>query len=181
MKTRVYVSYSHQDYGWMVEIVKHLAPLKRDISLWSDAAILPGADWKKEIESALNSADIAILLLSPSYLASRFIAEIELPGIIRLSESEKLLVIPIIVSPCSLENTVLSQFQSLNPFSEPLSSQPIEKRDRYLRKLAEMITERSHPSGETSGKQVNLLDYPDYQTNIFFKAEAYLKASGEIK
>lgn len=155
MKTKVFLSYSHQDYGWMVEIVKHLAPFKRDISLWSDAAILPGAEWKKEIESALNSANIAILLLSASYFASRFITEIELTEIIRLSESEKLLVIPIIVSPCIFQHTFLSQIQPLNPISEPLSSQPVGERDRYLSKLAEMITERSRPSGATTEQQRN--------------------------
>ncbi|HRJ15553.1 MAG TPA: TIR domain-containing protein, partial [Saprospiraceae bacterium] len=49
------------------------------INFWYDQGILPGAEWKKEIENKLGEADIIVLLLSPEFWASDFIWEQELP------------------------------------------------------------------------------------------------------
>ena len=53
----------------------YLQPLSDviDIEIWSDAQLEPGIRWKEEIESVLSNFDIAILLVSPEYLASSFI------------------------------------------------------------------------------------------------------------
>jgi hypothetical protein len=51
--------------------------------IWSDTELKGGDRWGEEIEAALNSASVAVLLISQSFLASRFIREEELPHIFR--------------------------------------------------------------------------------------------------
>ena len=58
--------------------------LQRDelIDVWSDDRLSVGADWRAEIESALTRAKIAVLVVSPNFLASRFIWNDEMPLIL---------------------------------------------------------------------------------------------------
>jgi TIR domain len=47
-----------------------------------DGQITPGQEWLTQIEAALNSARVAVLLVSPNFLASQFILNVELPTIL---------------------------------------------------------------------------------------------------
>ena len=72
-RPRIFVSYSHRDRKWLRELVDvHLAPLVRSaqVSVWEDRQIQVGDEWHLAIAEALGSADIAILLVSPDFLAS---------------------------------------------------------------------------------------------------------------
>src|SRR5262249_29151659 len=99
--SRVFVSYSHEDEKWLDRLRIFLKPLVREgqIDLWSDKRITPGSEWKAEIDSALNHAAVAILLISANFLASDFIAEAELPVLLAAAERRGLIVLPVIVGP----------------------------------------------------------------------------------
>ena len=62
------------------QLDKHLSPLIRQglITVWADYRLGPGQEWKKEIAQNLESAQLIILLISASFLASSFIYENEL-------------------------------------------------------------------------------------------------------
>lgn len=103
--THVFVSYSREDDSWCDAVVKHLQGLHDPIEMdvWLDRnRIRAGDKWLPEIEAALASADLAILLISPSFLSSNFIRKTELPKL--LARSEKgLRVIPVQIIPCAWE------------------------------------------------------------------------------
>ena len=82
---QVFISYSHRDQTWLESLQTHLRPLVRagKLDLWDDTRIGAGQEWRAEIDQALARARVAVLLVSPDFLASEFIADVELPAILR--------------------------------------------------------------------------------------------------
>jgi len=80
-RARVFISYSHHDVKWLERLRVHLKPLirKQVVDLWDDTRISPGMDWRREIDTALSAASVAVLLISADFLASDFIVDNELP------------------------------------------------------------------------------------------------------
>src|ERR687894_656546 len=101
-RENVFVSYSHRDRGWLEWLMVHLAVLERRrlIHVWSDTRIAFGADWEVEIERALSESRVAVLLVSPAFLASDYIWSKELPRIMGHRE-QGMEVLPLIIRPCA--------------------------------------------------------------------------------
>ena len=99
---KVFISYSHKDERFKDELVTMLAGLQRRgiVDAWHDRRIEAGDEWHKSIQNAMDDCDIAILLVSPDYLASRFIQEDEQPKLLKRREEMKARVMPIIIRPC---------------------------------------------------------------------------------
>ena len=96
---QVFISYSHNDKKWRDDLDMHLKPYLRGGSIvsWSDQQIVPGSNWFREIQSALTNSKIAVLLVSPDFLASDFIHEHELGPLLKEAEQGgvKILWVPI--------------------------------------------------------------------------------------
>ncbi|HLO29197.1 MAG TPA: toll/interleukin-1 receptor domain-containing protein, partial [Anaerolineales bacterium] len=140
LRNRVFVSYSHADESWLERLRTHLKPLERDglIDLWADTRIQAGALWRDEIKQAIDSAKVALLLISASFLASDFIANEELPPLLERATKEGVVVIPIILSPSLFPGTIsLSQFQAINAPSKPLSKLDWNEQEEVLVKVAQ--------------------------------------------
>ena len=77
---KVFVSYSHEDRNFLDDLLRHLTPLieRGRIILWHDGEIPAGRKWTHEIDSALAAADIIVLLVTPDFIQSEFIWEVEL-------------------------------------------------------------------------------------------------------
>jgi hypothetical protein len=95
-----FLSYAHADTA-LVE--RFLAPMRprcttlRDLELdpWWDRQILVGEDWKREIASAMDTADFGLLCITPSFLASRYVTEVEVPAFLAAERT----IVPVGLEP----------------------------------------------------------------------------------
>jgi hypothetical protein len=141
-RTKVFISYSHQDISWLERLQVHLKPLERDFSLdiWDDRKIQAGSKWLEEIERAIQSAKIALLIVSADFLASDFIAEDELPPLLDAADKDGAVIMPLIVSPSRFKSIKsLSQFQAINDPSKPLINLTRGEQEEVLVKVSENI------------------------------------------
>jgi hypothetical protein len=84
---KVFISYSHKDEEFKEELITMLAGLQRRgiVDAWQDRRIEAGDEWNKSIQDAMSDCDLALLLISADYLASRFIQEEEQPKLLQRS------------------------------------------------------------------------------------------------
>lgn len=147
-KNKIFISYSHDDVAWLEKVQIHLKTIANtvgDIDVWDDTRIKTGDKWKEEIDNALQRAGIAILLFSPSFLASDFIANDELPPILKKAEKEGTHIFPIFVRKISgavFQRSKLKDFQFLNGPEKPLNGCSESEIDDYMSKLVDEIIEK---------------------------------------
>jgi hypothetical protein len=148
-RNKVFISYAHaveNETGWVKRIVKHLDGLQHSIpvNVWTDASIVPGRRWREEIEQAINSSRVAILILTPDFLASSFIRDAELPPLLEAADAEGTTILCLYGSTVHLSAGVgerLSRYQSVNDPAEPLKSLSDSDRESVYVKLTALVEE----------------------------------------
>lgn len=143
VREHVFISYSHEDRDWLEKFQTHLKPYTRNasVTVWDDTQIKGGARWRHEIEFALRAAKVAVLLVSPDFLASDFIAEQELPPLLEAAESEGLTILWIPLSHSAYRETKIGDYQAApgcDP-DQPLSSLSEPEQDRIFVAVCEEI------------------------------------------
>lgn len=139
---RIFVSYSHQDRAWLDKLQVVLAPLLRgqpDLILWDDTRIAPGEQWRVEIERELRAASVAVLLVSQRFLASRFIAENELPPLLHRAKAQGVRILWIPIGACLYQESPLTDFQAAWDPSHPLNSLKGPQQEHALVLIAQAI------------------------------------------
>lgn len=133
-RKQVFISYSHRDSEWLQKLKVMLNPLLRtnSIPIWDDTQIEPGALWFEEIKKALAASKVAVLLVTPDFLASNFINDHELPHLLQAARKEGLKVIWVHVSYCLYQVTEIGQYQAVHDPSKPLDSLERSELNRVL-------------------------------------------------
>lgn len=141
-RAKVFISYSHADKDWLDRLKRHLKPLVREgrLECWDDSHIRPGDDWKQEIQNALDTAQVAVLLISADFFASDFIDENELPPLLDAAKAKGVRILPVILSASRFaRNPDLARFQAVNPPSRPLNDMLPAEQEKVLDRLAHTI------------------------------------------
>jgi tetratricopeptide (TPR) repeat protein len=163
-RDQVFISYSHKDRKWRNDLDTHLKPYLRGGSIvsWSDQQIAPGSEWVKEIQSALANSNVAVLLVSPAFLASDFIHEHELGPLLKEAEKGGVRILWVPVRASSYKKTALKDYQAVLDPSKPLASMRETDRDLAWVRICEEIEgpaqrsmrapEQTHPARRVSKK-----------------------------
>jgi hypothetical protein len=95
----VFVSYSHVDDEYKRSLVTRLTVLVNQgiISQWHDGLLQAGERWNDEIVRRLNSSRVILLLISPDFLTSLYINEVEIEHASRRYQAGEVKVIPVLV------------------------------------------------------------------------------------
>jgi tetratricopeptide (TPR) repeat protein len=139
---RIFISYSHDDKRHKKKLLDHLSVLVEfsNIDPWTDDRIAPGAKWREEIEQAMASCDVALLLVSASFLASKFIKEAEIPALWKRQADARRIVVPVILSDCAWKyHPALEPLSALPADGKPITEYAGNKRERAFKQVAEAI------------------------------------------
>lgn len=101
-RTKIFISYSHEDERWRQRIAGHLAVLATEgiVDVWDDRKLGAGEDWFAQIDQQMGSARIALLLISSAFLTSKFIRETEVPKAFAQHERGGMTIYPLLIKPC---------------------------------------------------------------------------------
>ncbi len=142
----VFISYSHKDEVWKDRLVTHLGVLEHEglLQTWNDRNIGAGEEWFEEIQNAMDTARVAVLLVSAHSLTSKFILHKEIPRLLERRISEGMRFFPVILKSCAWTKLPwLAKFQARPRDGRPLSSFGGNGRDAELARIAEEILELS--------------------------------------
>jgi len=117
---KVFISYSREDETPLGHLLEHLQVLERLglVVTWHDGKIGVGDDWYEEIEEALNTCAVAILLVSPSFLGSEFCMREEVPVLLERRQRQSVKIVPIFVRHCSLKRHAWLNAMQMRPSAD---------------------------------------------------------------
>ncbi|MFL5348674.1 MAG: toll/interleukin-1 receptor domain-containing protein [Hyalangium sp.] len=121
-RDQVFISYSHKDKKWLDRLETHLKPRIRNgkVNVWNDQRLKAGEEWRKEIDEALARAKVAVLLVSPHFLASDFIANDELPPLLEAAKQGGVKILWVPVSTAAFKEAKIDIYQAVLDPIKPL-------------------------------------------------------------
>jgi len=141
---RIFISYSREDSKWIDQLIVFLKPLKnKGIQIWYDKEIRPGDAFPVEIQNAIETAQMAICLISKHFLASEYIQKTEIPKILNRHQ-EGLEIIPLYLSICTWKHEQwLKNIQMFPKDGKPLSGKSEDIQQKVFTEIVDEIISRS--------------------------------------
>lgn len=148
MRDQIFISYSHKDKKFMEELLTHLEPYLRSGSVegWCDRDIVSGSKWFDELQAALSKTSVAILLVSPDFLASDFIHDHELTPLLKKAELGGVKILWVQIRASAYEETSLKNYQAVvSPPDKPLGAKTKADRDEAWVQVCKVIKNAVNP------------------------------------
>ena len=119
---------------WLDRLLVHITPLNLQdkVSIWSVQEMAISKTWLQEIQ-------VAVLLISPEFLASKYICNNEFTVIIKSVSERGAMILPIILRSCLLHKTPLNFLHDVNTLNQPLNSIPEHEQDQVFLSVAERL------------------------------------------
>lgn len=141
---KIFISYSHKDKTWLDRLQVHMKALGNigiSVNYWDDTQIKAGDISLQQIADNLNTASIAILLVSTDFLASDFVMNQEVPKLLENAQQRGVRIIPFIIAPCMFTNSVISKYQAINDPKQTLSELSTTDQERTYLQLMQAISD----------------------------------------
>jgi predicted acylesterase/phospholipase RssA len=140
-RNQIFVSYSHLDKEWLKKLNTSLSAIERfaGIKAWSDSSILTGDDWNAEIVKALSSTKVAVFMVTPNFLASKFIQDNEMNYFLEINKTEKIPIVWVAISSSMYEITPLKDIQCANNPATPLDTLSEAEQNIEITKICKKI------------------------------------------
>ncbi len=133
-----------------------LRPLEQRHGLerWDDGRIRAGDLWREEIEKALASAQLALLMVSDDFLASDFVTRSELPQLFTAAEKEGLRILWVPLSPCLWKYVPeIERYQAVIPPARTVAEMdPVEQKRAFVQ-IAERILSTFQEEAERQARE----------------------------
>ena len=147
----MFVSYSHQDE----KLIHNLGLLalcqrwnKKALIFWSDKRIATGELWDDRIRAELKRTDIALLLVSQSFLISPYCQRVEVKEFLKARTASGLIVFPVILSPCEWERVGWLQSTQVQPTKGTITTH-FKSRGKRDGLFLDIVTQRQSRGRET--------------------------------
>ena len=140
---RLFIAYSRKDKEILDKLNIRLKILKNAQlvdQIWYDELISPGNEWDKEIKKALEAADVILILVTYTFLASDYAYNEELMRAIEYHKRGKKSVIPIIARHCSWTLTPIKDLEVLPKGGCPLVNPSWGTEDIPYHQVTEQLT-----------------------------------------
>jgi TIR domain/CHAT domain len=122
----VFISYAHEDKLLRDRLAIQLANLRRQgvIRDWFNGDVIPGTEWRKQIQQHIESAQIILLLISADFMASEFCYSTEMMKAIQRHKDGNVRVLPILLRPTDYEGAPFAELRMLPTDNKPLTRWP---------------------------------------------------------
>lgn len=120
---QLFISYSHNDEIHKEDFVKHLSPLVKEhkIKVWHDREMMPGDILDEKIKEELARSEIVAFLISANFLSSISCYELELLEVLKRNDTQKVIVLPVIIDHCNWLQTPLKKYVATPPDAIPIT------------------------------------------------------------
>jgi hypothetical protein len=151
----VFVSYAHDDTDLRERLARHLSVLERHglLTIWHDGKIVPGESWESAISERLETADIVLLLVSPSFVASEYIYSRELRRAMERHARGEAVIIPVLLRAVRYREAPFSSLEPL-PVDARKHPKPVtlwRNRDQAFQQVADGVLRAiRHLEGQSS-------------------------------
>jgi hypothetical protein len=144
-RQKIFAAHCYPEKKWMdrVQAAAAAAGVGNLIS-WDERKLRFGHTWRAELEQALATSKVAVLLVSEMFLESDFITRAKLPARLAAARAEGLEVRWILVGHCAFETAGLDEALTLNHLDLPLDGLSTARREAVLAEIAHRLKAIAH-------------------------------------